>query len=229
MNSQTTHSQFATIHYSHPDIWRGTMRLALFMMSGAITTLAIFWAMSQLVAFEGEAPMVATEYTLIDPMFQESDPKTNYNKPLPEPPKALEKPLQQMPDIEDVSDEDALSGFNDSFVIAAPQVSTEANTALSMGTGGDARPIVRISPRYPVPALRDGIEGWVRMSFSINATGGVEDVTVIDAEPARVFNREAIRALRKWKYKPRVEGGRAIRQTGMAVELTFSLKGEQAQ
>ena len=62
------------------------------------------------------------------------------------------------------------------------------------------------------------------MSFTINEVGGVEDIEVIDAEPKRVFDREARRALRKWKYKPKVVDGKAVKQTDMFVQLDFTLE-----
>ena len=84
-------------------------------------------------------------------------------------------------------------------------------------------PIVRIEPKSPAQAARDGKEGWVKLSFTINEVGGVEDVDVIDADPKRVFDREAKRALRKWKYKPKVEDGKPMKQPGMKVQLDFKL------
>jgi protein TonB len=102
-----------------------------------------------------------------------------------------------------------------------------ANAGLS-GPGalvrdGDATPIVRIEPKYPIEAARDGKEGWVQLRFTINELGGVDDVEVIDAEPKRIFDREAIRALRKWKYRPKVEDGKPVRQPGIQVQLDFKL------
>jgi len=72
---------------------------------------------------------------------------------------------------------------------------------------GDIIPVVVIRPMYPREAAIAGIEGWVKVEFTITAVGTVEDPEVIEAEPQRVFNREAIRAILKWKFKPRIVDG----------------------
>jgi len=45
----------------------------------------------------------------------------------------------------------------------------------------------------------------------------------VDAQPKRTFDREAVRALRRWKYKPTIEAGNAVKQSGMFVVLEFKL------
>ncbi|URQ88120.1 energy transducer TonB [Pseudoalteromonas sp. SCSIO 43088] len=87
----------------------------------------------------------------------------------------------------------------------------------------EPKPIVRIEPKYPVQAARDGKEGWVRLTFTINEVGGVEDVNVIEAEPSRVFDREAKRALRKWKFRSKIQDGKPVKQKNMEVKLDFKL------
>jgi protein TonB len=82
---------------------------------------------------------------------------------------------------------------------------------------GDIIPIVIIRPLYPRDAAISGIEGWVKIEFTITAVG-----TVIDARPAGVFNREAIRAILKWKFKPRVVGGVAVERQATQV-IDFAL------
>ncbi|WP_296049468.1 energy transducer TonB [uncultured Alteromonas sp.] len=43
--------------------------------------------------------------------------------------------------------------------------------------------IVRIDPKYPSQAARDGLEGWVMLSYNIDKHGSVSDITVLDASP----------------------------------------------
>jgi protein TonB len=87
---------------------------------------------------------------------------------------------------------------------------------------GDIIPVVRIRPMYPRDAALKGVEGWVKIEFTITAMGTVKNPRVIDAMPPRVFNREAIRAIMKWKFKPRVLDGVAVDRT-VTQTIDFSL------
>ncbi len=71
-------------------------------------------------------------------------------------------------------------------------------------------PIVRIEPQYPREALLKGIEGWVRLRFIIREDGTVDKPQVVDANPKRLFNRAAMRAILRWKFKPRIVDGQAV-------------------
>lgn len=87
---------------------------------------------------------------------------------------------------------------------------------------GDILPIVRIEPQYPREALVRGIEGWVRVEFTIMEDGGVAEVDVVDARPRGVFERSAVNAVMRWKFKPRIENGAAVRRRG-AQTIEFQL------
>ena len=91
------------------------------------------------------------------------------------------------------------------------------------GANQQAMPLYRVEPRYPVRAKKQGAEGYVLISFTINPQGRPIDIKIIEAKPRRLFEKEAIRALRKWKYQPKVVDGKAIDQVGQTVRLEFNL------
>jgi periplasmic protein TonB len=62
-------------------------------------------------------------------------------------------------------------------------------------------------PVYPPAALRDGVEGWVELNFTITETGAVRDIEVVDSTPRGVFESAAMEALASWRYKPRIANG----------------------
>ena len=75
---------------------------------------------------------------------------------------------------------------------------------------GEAVPIVRIDPQWPREALEEGEEGFVRVEVLIGVDGGTKDVRVLESEPGRLFVRNAVRAVRRWKFKPRIVDGVAV-------------------
>ena len=87
-------------------------------------------------------------------------------------------------------------------------------------------PVFRINPIYPRRAALQNIEGFVILQFDITETGQTDNISVIQASPPQIFNSNAIQALRKWKYKARIENGKPVRQTNVQVQLDFKLKDE---
>ncbi len=91
---------------------------------------------------------------------------------------------------------------------------------------GDIIPIVVIRPMYPREAAIRGTEGWVKVEFIITEAGTVKSPRVVDANPPRIFNREAIRAILKWKFKPRVVDGVAVeRRATQVIDFTLDSSG----
>ena len=62
-------------------------------------------------------------------------------------------------------------------------------------------------PEYPRRAYQDEVEGWVDLELTIDAKGRVDDVAVLDAEPRGLFERSAIRAVMRWRYRPPGDDG----------------------
>lgn len=103
--------------------------------------------------------------------------------------------------------------------------------ALGGGSGymgqnsGDAVPMVRIQPRYPRKARLLGLEGWVLLKYDITPLGTVENAKILDSHPARVFDHSAIKALLKWKFKPRKEEGKFVAQRDLRAKIDFKFDG----
>ncbi len=95
-------------------------------------------------------------------------------------------------------------------------------TPTDQAAEGEVIPVVVIRPMYPRDAAMSGTEGWVKIEFTITETGEVRNPRVIEADPPRVFDREAIRAILKWKFKPRVVDGVAVERRAVQV-IDFSL------
>ncbi len=64
------------------------------------------------------------------------------------------------------------------------------------------RPISMPAPRYPPEALRAGTSGEVLVEFTVGTDGAVTDARVLRANPTRVFDREALNAVRRWRFEP---------------------------
>ncbi|MFL2700644.1 MAG: energy transducer TonB [Gammaproteobacteria bacterium] len=75
-------------------------------------------------------------------------------------------------------------------------------------------PLVKVAPRCPPEAALAGINGEVLLNLLVNASGRVEKIRLLRANPPRVFNREATRAVRRWQFKPKTIDGVAVEQQG---------------
>lgn len=64
------------------------------------------------------------------------------------------------------------------------------------------RAISTTAPRYPADALRSNLSGEVQVEFTVNVDGTVSNARVVRADPPRVFDREAVAAVRRWRFEP---------------------------
>lgn len=92
------------------------------------------------------------------------------------------------------------------------------------GAGSEAIPLVRVNPQYPPHAQSRGVEGWVLLQFTITPDGTTKDIEVLDADPKGYFERAAKDAVRKYKYKPRIEDGVAVDWPGVQLVISFQIE-----
>ena len=78
-------------------------------------------------------------------------------------------------------------------------------------------------PKYPNRALKRRKEGWVKVQFIITASGHVKSPFVVSSKPSGVFDKAALKAIRRWKFKARVVNGQAVAQKAVQT-IEFKLR-----
>lgn len=76
--------------------------------------------------------------------------------------------------------------------------------ALLIATSASASPKVlkKVPPEFPAAAAKKNIKtGSVKAKMSIGPDGKVLEVTILESEPPRVFDRAVTEALMEWRFE----------------------------
>lgn len=197
------------------------LRAATLCVCGITVTFSLFVVMAKLIE-QDNVRIVKTEDFTIGPVIYVEEPQdTRIKTPVRVRPETQPvPPSTPAPEVENEATI-AMGWENTGFEQPPIEISTNLGNGITDQT---ARPVVQIQPSYPAEAARNGIEGWVSLSFTIDPTGNVSDIMVIDAEPKRTFDRAAKQALARWKYQPKLADGVPVSQPGMKVMLSFNLE-----
>ncbi|MGE8227720.1 energy transducer TonB [Stenotrophomonas pigmentata] len=85
---------------------------------------------------------------------------------------------------------------------SAAQAAAQQAAAPKPAAAPALRAVSTPAPRYPADALRSGTSGEVLVELTIGTDGSVTDARVLRATPARTFDREALNAVKRWKFEP---------------------------
>ena len=91
--------------------------------------------------------------------------------------------------------------------------------------GGESRSaelVKSANPEYPREAFIKHTEGWVEVEFTVTPDGTVTNASVAGANPPRVFNDAALRAVQRWTFKPKMDNGKAVEER-MKRRIEFKL------
>lgn len=87
-----------------------------------------------------------------------------------------------------------------------------AATALAMAftahANAELKPVKRVDPVYPPEAARSGVTGFVEVEFTVDASGKVSSVSVVNAKPTRMFESAAVKAVKQWTFAPQAGRGK---------------------
>lgn len=188
---------------------------------GALVTFGLLFLMQLLIATGRAAITDDTNVRIVDFVRVEQETAVENKRDKPEKPPEPEQPPPDMPP----PSLDNIDPGSSAVAIAAPSMSSNINIG---GIGiaasdGEYLPIVKVAPIYPRRAQSRGIEGYVIVEFTVTRTGTVRDPVVVESTSS-LFERAAVNAALKFKYKPRVVDGEPVEVPGVRNKITFQLE-----
>lgn len=84
----------------------------------------------------------------------------------------------------------------------APAAPAPARPAAAAAGSSELRALSTPAPVFPPEALRSGTGGEVQVEFTVSPDGSVTGARVVRANPARVFDRAAVNAVKRWRFQP---------------------------
>jgi protein TonB len=196
------------------------LRIPVAVFVGGLFTTSMFWLLWSLVgtAFDASDQSEATRIEF-SRMRRDTDVATKRDEKVE---RERPPPTPQTPRMAFNT-----GGIDNNVATLTPIVDARgamSRMSMTAGSDRDVIPLVRINPDYPPRALSRSLEGWVQVQFTITATGTVKDAIVVNAEPKNVFDDAALKAIARWRYNPKVDGGVAVERVGVQTIIRFQLE-----
>ncbi|MEQ8406481.1 MAG: TonB family protein [Oceanicaulis sp.] len=132
----------------------------------------------------------------------------------PPPPPQIEREVADQPS------EDLSTQMGDLPEFETPELNND-NVSFDV-SDRDAQPMVRIPPQYPPRAAERGTEGSCEVTFDVTPDGTPTNIRILDCSSS-LFERSTIRAVERWRYEPKVQGGNAVWRRGVVTRLDYQL------
>lgn len=233
---------------------RGLTRVGLSFIAACVVALLLFVLMLSMVnpprSEVTDEPVAIANFVRMDSRNESTATRSRQQAPQPPQPKTPQPPKPptpsmatpdaslpkldlQVPNIDSgmsvaSAPAPSLSGLTAAAPPAAPAPAPSAadTAAQSGGPEQEVMPLNDVRPEYPYRARQRGIEGHIKLAFTITPAGKVENIRVLEASPRNVFDREARRAAARWRFAPRTENGSAVSREAVKT-LHFRLQGER--
>lgn len=103
--------------------------------------------------------------------------------------------------------------FSSVLLVAALAVPAQAQTKSEPPV-----PVRTVAPDYPDELRREGLSGLVMVKCSIDEQGNVTE-TLVEKSSNAAFEKPAIAALKKWKFKPAKQDDKPV-----AIKVSIPIK-----
>lgn len=192
------------------------LRMVATLPIAAAVTLGLVYCMYQLV--QGEERVVLSDPPVkISPVILEPEEIETRPEPLNRP-----DPLEAPPPVPRQFNPPAVETTSLTYAVALPEPEPGVDGERFFSADGQLVSLTKVRPLYPSRGV--GVEGYVDVAFDVTATGATTNVHVIASEPQGFFDREVIRAVKRWKYRPRVVDGRAQPTYNLVERVRFELE-----
>lgn len=187
----------------------------------AVVTGGLLFTMQALIASGESALTDDREVHFLDFVRTQRQEMVERKQQKPEKPPPPKEPPPDMPQPQ----QDAVDPNVQTIGVAPVSVSAD----MSIGgfglaiSDGDYLPIIKVAPIYPRRALSRGLEGYVIVEFTVTKTGSVRDPFIVESTSS-LFENAALKAVLRFKYKPRIVDGEPIEVAGVQNKISFEIE-----
>lgn len=190
------------------------------MTSGIFITLSLFFVMQALIDLTHMDPDPERERWSVD--FGRKITERPVQQRAPEPDweqlKQAPEPLPPRPQHE-------YQGATTRVNVRQPPApdASDGLVPWNVFSDGPLVAIVRVQPSYPPRAEQQGLEGWVLVEFDVGSDGTVANPRVVESSH-RLFEKAAINAAMKFRFKARVVDGQPQPSRGIRNLFRFEIE-----
>lgn len=199
-------------------------RYVVSFFAALIVVFSLFWLMQYLIASADRTLDEEDAGSMLEFVRLKQDEviTTRKLKPRKPPPPDEPPPEPPPPAMDNITPE------AQAVTVTAVAINTKIDLSASgfglSPTDGEYLPLVKVQPIYPRRALSRGIEGYVIVEFTVTKSGTTSNHFIVESKPKGIFDRAALQAATKFKYKPRVVDGQPIEVPGVQNKITFLIE-----
>jgi len=208
------------------------IRFIFSLFSGLLIALGLFWLMQYMVMNNQQSLHKTDNIQMTEFVRLKRESKTQVKeRQIPDKPKLKKRPPPPKMQVQSTKMVSTQVTDMDMPNLDIPLQNTSFSGSVLTGQkvavgkiqiSTNVIPLVRIPPIYPMRAANRRIQGWVKIEFTITKEGKVKDPVVIASKPSSIFNRAALKAIKRWKFKPHIIAGVAQEQRAVQI-LEFKL------
>jgi periplasmic protein TonB len=196
------------------------VRVSFSAALGALITISLLWVMHYLIATGVTAITEERTFRFVDFVRVQREERTEVRDDRVERPPEPQAPPPMQPDRQLDNIDSGAIGIG----VSAPRVDHDVSLGRDgFFSDGEYMPIVQVAPQYPRRAAERGLEGYVLLEFVVTRQGTVRDPVVIESSSS-IFDRAAMDAVMRFRYRPRVIDGEPVEVPGVRFRITFQLE-----